>query len=319
MHLQLPENFVVELTNLGLIALTGEQKEEYLQGQITTNVQLLSETQGMLACHCDFKGKMWNSGWLVKHSETLYFTAQQSALGKSLAELNKYGVFSKVDIVDASNDIRLWGFYGPQAKKQLERAFGELNDDHMAVTATENRWVLTLKGPTGSRFIVATPATMPLPDDCVASLANEPQSSWNCLDAVAGIAAIHSQTSNEFVPQMLNMQALGAIDFNKGCYMGQEVVARTKYLGKNKRAAYLLTGTVKNNEQALTIAPGDILEKAIDDNWRRGGSVLHVGFTDNQVWLLAVLSNDSRVGEILRLKEAPDTQLTISELPYSID
>ena len=319
MHLQLPDNFFVALTHLGVIALTGEQKEEYLQGQITTNVMLLNATKGMLACHCDFKGKMWNNGWLVQHNDSLYFTAQKSALAASLAELNKYGVFSKVDIVDASEDLKLWGFYGDRAKSHLETVFGELDTEHMGVTTSDERWAITLHTPTSNRYIVATPTAKPLPESCFGELNAQSERTWNCLDVVSGIAPIHGQTSNEYVPQMLNMQALGAIDFNKGCYMGQEVVARTKYLGKNKRAAYILSGTIKADSQVADIMPGDILEKAISDNWRRGGSVMHIGSYNNQCYLLAVLSNDSNVGETLRLKEVPDVLFTIRELPYSID
>ena len=115
---------------------------------------------------------------------------------------------------------------------------------------------------------------------------------------------------------MFNMQALDAIDFKKGCYMGQEVVARTKYLGKNKRATYRLIATTESD--SLTVEPSATLEKAIEDNWRRGGTVVHAANVENNLSLLAVLSNDTQVGDVLRLKEFPDALFTVAELPYEL-
>ena len=113
---------------------------------------------------------------------------------------------------------------------------------------------------------------------------------------------------------MMNLHVLDAISFEKGCYMGQEVVARTKFLGKNKRAAFIL-----ETDQATEIKPGDNLESQAGENWRRGGTVLRSCSVDQHTMILAVLANDTEVGATLRLKDKPDVLFEVLPLPYSLE
>ncbi len=313
--IQLPDNFFCQLDEVGIISLSGEQADSYLQGQITANVDAITASVAGLACHCDFKGKMWNAGWLVRHADSLDFTVQASALPECLAQLNKYGVFSKVDIADSSEQKHLFGLVGQQALEALSALVEELPTQHLGVAHFANGWILALEGHEAMRYLLCTqdPAAL---KELLASVPEVSAQYWYALDIERGIAPIYGQTSNEFVPQMFNMQALDAIDFKKGCYMGQEVVARTKYLGKNKRATYRLIATTESD--SLTVEPSATLEKAIEDNWRRGGTVVHAANVENKLSLLAVLSNDTQVGDVLRLKEFPDALFTVAELPYEL-
>ena len=113
---------------------------------------------------------------------------------------------------------------------------------------------------------------------------------------------------------MLNLQVLDAINFEKGCYMGQEVVARTKYLGRNKRAGFILKTDL--TEQDLS---GELIEYQIGDNWRPGGKVLRSGSDFEQTWAFAVLSNDTAVGSNFRVKSQPDIILQTQALPYDLE
>jgi hypothetical protein len=101
--------------------------------------------------------------------------------------------------------------------------------------------------------------------------------------------------------------------------MGQEVVARTKYLGKNKRATYLLMTDLESNGSEILVAAGDMLEKAVGGNWRRGGVLVHTSQYQGVLYVLAVLSKDTQVDETLRLKDYPEICLTVGSLPYTID
>jgi folate-binding protein YgfZ len=141
-----------------------------------------------------------------------------------------------------------------------------------------------------------------------------PDSLWEVQNIKAGIAQLRTATSNEFVPQMMNLQAVNAISFSKGCYMGQEVVARTKFLGKNKRAAFVLKA-----EEAVDLQPGDTLEIPVGENWRRGGTVLRCATLGRETWLLAVVANDTEVNAKMRLKDQPNTVFTVQSLPYSLE
>lgn len=322
--LSLPEHFFCRLDTTGVISLSGEQADSYLQGQITANVDAVTPSSGALACHCDFKGKMWNAGWLVRDSKGLDFLVQRSALPECLAQLKKYGVFSKVDIEDTSEQKVLFGIVGQTAVDAIREIVGDLPSEHLGVCRFDGGWIMALSAGQQLRYLLcvdnavndASSASAAVKTALRENSMSVDSNYWNALDIEQGIAPIYAQTSNEFVPQMFNMQVLDAIDFKKGCYMGQEVVARTKYLGKNKRATFRLVATGQTDSIPLT--PGATLEKAIEDNWRRGGTVVHTACINNTWSALAVLSNDSQIDDVLRLKEYPDVQFRITELPYEL-
>ena len=125
---------------------------------------------------------------------------------------------------------------------------------------------------------------------------------WNALEILAGQPLISGPSHQEFVPQMLNLQMIDAINFNKGCYTGQETVARMHYRGLNKRAMYILTF-----EGQVDAAIGDAIEKAAGDNWRAAGTLVNVSHGQaNTTLALAVLPADLEEGLALRLKTSGD-------------
>lgn len=313
------ENYFCELKSIGAIRLQGEQADSYLQGQVSVNMELLTQTNALLACHCDFKGKMWNANYLVRHDHNIDFVVKHSALPPCLAELKKYGVFSKVELTDISDSISFLGLGGKQAKNNLLAIFPHLSDTHRSVVSSEFGWVLTISNDTQIRYLCALDKHSITTKEITAELVEVSESLWDAFDVLDGVPSIFESTSNEYVPQMFNMQALDAIDFNKGCYMGQEVVARTKYLGKNKRATYLVSAKHGFSNSSISASAGDLLEKAVGENWRRGGTIIHTSVYEGVLYALAVLSNDTQVGEILRLKDFPEVSLTVGKLPYTID
>lgn len=294
------------LPHLGAIKITGDDTQKYVQGQVTCNVETLLPEHWTFGAHCDFKGKMWNFFSACYWHDALYLLCDRDVIPGALAELKKYGVFSKVDITDASNELVIIGAGSHSPINTL--LFPDQVVADKSVVATQQHLRLTIGNTDTQRHIILSTDLSIVQDISDGTLV------WQALDIQAGIGAITSQTSNEYVPQMLNLQALDAIDFKKGCYMGQEVVARTKYLGKNKRAGYILSAP-----KAHDIAVGELLEVQIGDNWRRSGQVLSRGVMDGQTWLFAVLPNDTEVGTHLRLKSQPDIIVTTQALPYSLD
>ena len=316
-------NFVAELNQYGLISLNGEQAQEYLQGQVTIDIGKLTADKARYGCHCDFKGKTWNAFLAMLNDNGYQLISDKSCIPKSLAELKKYGVFSKVAIDDQSDKFSIVGVSGSEAVTSLRPIFASLPTSTLAIVTSELGSAICISPRTETYLLV-------LNEDGKAKLdANLPigmlkdQAYWEAASIQLGIPIVREATINEFVPQMLNMQAIEGIDFDKGCYMGQEVVARTKFLGRNKRASFIL----KSDELLAdsSIAAGKSLEKQAGDNWRSGGTILrgsslhqdaqpHV----NGTWLLAVLANDTQVGDVLRLKEFPEHQFTVQSLPYEI-
>ena len=136
---------------------------------------------------------------------------------------------------------------------------------------------------------------------------------WWGLDIKAGIPHLEAVHQGEYIPQMLNLQALEGISFTKGCYMGQETVARAKYRGANNRALFVLAGQASG-----PVASGDTLEIQLGDNWRRSGMVLNAWQQDGQLWLTAVLPKDTEADASFRLKQEEGSRLSLQPLPYSL-
>lgn len=315
-----PENYLCRLDNKGLIELSGQERVKYLQGQVTADMEQLSDEGALLSCHCDFKGKTWNVFYTLQHQDSILLLSHRESIPASIAELQKYGVFAKVEIQDQTEQWRCLGGAGADIEALINNTFGGLPSAHqqvmsnelglvMCLSAPRKRYLLLLSTQGAESFINAYPGEL------------SPALLWERDDIQAAIPEIRSATSQEFVPQMMNLQALDAISFSKGCYMGQEVVARTKFLGKNKRAAFILRA-----EQAASIEPGDALESQAGENWRRGGTVLRVVSlacdaqeAPQQTWLLAVLANDTELGATLRLKTQPQLLFKVQSLPYSLE
>ncbi|MDG1120883.1 MAG: tRNA-modifying protein YgfZ [Glaciecola sp.] len=295
-----------KLTHLGAIKVTGVDTQKYIQGQVTCNVESLLPEQWTFGAHCDFKGKMWNFFTAFYWHDAMYLLCDRDVIPSALAELKKYGVFSKVEITDASAELAIVG--AADLSPINNQLFAQIASADKSVAAKQAHIRLTLGSNDRLRHIILST------DWSITDGLTEGSLVWQALDIQAGIGSISSATSNEYVPQMLNLQSLNAIDFKKGCYMGQEVVARTKYLGKNKRAGYILSAPA-----AFDVAVGELLEVQVGENWRRGGQVLSCGVLDGHTWLFAVLPNDTQAGTDLRVKSQPDIIVTTQVLPYSLD
>ncbi len=307
--------FINEMRNVGLISIAGEQRHEYLHGQLTIATKEFEVSSAKIAAHCDFKGKMFSAPILSAFEDRFLMSANKEALEVSFEQLKKYGVFSKVTI-EKDDEHRVVGVAGEKSIQHLNIIFPELSNENLSTTSNEFGQAICFND-TSLRYIcyLTNEAIQRLEDirqhEIVATDVN-----FNALQIEAGIAEVHEKTISSYVPQMLNFQAIDAIDFDKGCYMGQEVIARTKFLGKNKRATFILKG-IAIDGSAVAISPGDDLEIQIGENWRRSGTINRVTVRDKQIIALGVLSNDTEVGAVLRLKGS-EQLLTVNALPYSL-
>ncbi|AJJ25044.1 tRNA-modifying protein YgfZ [Yersinia enterocolitica] len=305
---------LISLDDWALVTLTGADRVKYLQGQVTADIDALPTDQHVLCAHCDAKGKMWSNLRLFYRGEGLAFIERRSVLDNQLSELKKYAVFSKV-VIAAQPDAVLLGVAGTQAKAVLAEVFAELpNADHPVVQQGDST-LLYFSLP-AERFLLVTDTEQA--QQLVEKLADRAQfnnsKQWLALDIEAGFPIIDTDSSAQFIPQATNIQALNGISFSKGCYTGQEMVARAKYRGANKRALYWLAGSA-NRAPAV----GEDLEWQLGENWRRTGSVLAaITLSDGTVWVQAVLNNDLAADSVLRVRDDAESVLTIQPLPYSL-
>lgn len=286
------------LSRLSAVALSGPDHLGYLQGQVTCDVAALPVGGQTLGGHCDPKGKLWASFRLLRQPERLLLLLEQDLLARQLPELKKYAVFAKLTITPEA-DLPLWGLAGAGSDAWVAEQWG-LSDtgllgEGMACRLAADRWL-----------VAGVPA-----DD---SLPAAPETNWWGLEILAGLPHLSAVHQGEYIPQMINLQALGGISFHKGCYTGQETVARAKYRGANNRALFILQG-----QSPQSVAPGDVLELALESgDWKRAGLVLDVWQQGGNILLSAVLPQDLAADARLRLKADETSQLAIRPLPYSL-
>ncbi|MFW0766955.1 tRNA-modifying protein YgfZ [Trabulsiella odontotermitis] len=305
---------LMTLDDWALATITGADSQKYLQGQVTADVDHMAESQHLLAAHCDGKGKMWSNLRLFRSGEGFTWIERRSLRDAQLTELKKYAVFSKVVI--APDDERvLLGVAGFQARAALANLFSTLPDAGNQVTRDGDTTILWFELPAERFLLVTDAATAQRVTDALrgeAQLNNSQQ--WLALDIEAGLPVIDSANSGQFIPQATNLQALGGISFKKGCYTGQEMVARAKFRGANKRAMWYLAGTASRVPDA-----GEDLELKMGENWRRTGTVLAaVQLDDGRLLVQVVMNNDMEPDSVFRVRDDANT-LSIEPLPYSLE
>ena len=302
----LPALMLTHLKSWGVISLTGNDAKSYLQGQVTCDVVPLDQAQSTFGAHCDAKGKVWGAFRLFHHQGGYALFEPKSALETQITELKKYAIFSKVNI--SENDAVLLGLFGDQAQATIdalttERGNVRLFEGGSAVKIDDQRWLLVLEAQ------AAEVLTKQLKAEKVE------ESLWRRFDIEAAIPIIEQSEQNEHIPQALNLQALQGISFKKGCYTGQETVARAKYRGINKRAMYIVKGHTEKE-----IGDGVSLERAVGENWRGAGKLMaHYRFNDGETIALVILPNNLDADTQLRLTSQPEASWTMQALPYSLD
>ena len=303
----LPPLMLANLSHLGLIKVVGEQGRSFIHGQVTTDISSLATDQWRWGAHCDPKGKMLASFRTFAIQDALFMLMPKDAIEVDLPQLQKYAVFSKATLSNASAEWTLLGVAGEQASQFVNKHFGDIQQE---LTLIENGAILK----DAERFILVLTPNAAAALVAQSELSVFDASAWQALEIAAGYPNLAASHASQYVPQMCNLQAVNGISFNKGCYMGQETIARMKYRGGNKRALYILRG---HTSLQITLASG--LEIAMEDSFRRGGQIIEFVQRGNQVLLTAVLPNDTANDTQLRFADDEQSHLTIQALPYSLD
>lgn len=306
---------LISLEDWALVTLNGPDTVKYLQGQVTADIEALAADQHVLCGHCDAKGKMWSNLRLFHRGEGFAYLERRSVLDSQLAEIKKYAVFSKLTIA-ADNEAVLLGVAGFQARAALTGIFNSLPDAEHLVVQDGETTLLHFTIP-AERFLLVT--TTAVAEQLVARLHEQAElndsQQWLTLDIEAGYPVIDAANSGQLIPQATNLQALEGISFSKGCYTGQEMVARAKFRGANKRALYWLEGKAGRVPQ-----PAEDLELQLGENWRRTGTVLSAAkLADGTLWVQVVLNNDLEADSKLRVRDDATSELAIKPLPYSLE
>ena len=232
------------LTHLGLIACAGEDAKSFLHNQLTNDINHLAADTAQHAAWCTAKGRMLASFVVWPEGDDAYrLTLAAELLEPILKRLQMYVLRSKVKLADLSGETALLGLAGPQAETALAAAGLAAPAKPMAAATTADARVIRLDD---QRFLIACPlATARSLWPLLAAQARPVGLPvWRWLDVAAAMPLVTGATREEFVPQMADFDKIGGVSFHKGCYPGQEIVARTQYLGKVKRHLFRVRSEV---------------------------------------------------------------------------
>lgn len=322
------QNIICNLSQLGLLELSGADTLTFLQGQVTNDAkQLTVSNQAHLTAYCNPKGRMLALFLAFYLNDCFHLQFNRSLLEPIMKRLKMYVMRSKVEIKDISDIYAIIGIDGPDAFSILASSLAKISRDielpknNYEFVTCANTIIIKLPSIAGhTRFeIIAEKANASeiensLKEHCQIA----EQTYWDSLDIQAGIPDVLPATQEQFVPQMLNLDLLNGINFKKGCYTGQEIVARTHYLGSVKRRTYLveialLENSLVENSSAESPKAGD---KILDANQSEVGQIVRVAnTTENQFNALVELRIESAIADNVFWN---NTAIKFNDLPYSL-
>jgi len=301
--------FFCPLSHEGVLAVRGADAAKFLQGQLTCNLNYLSDTQASLGARCTQKGRMQSSFRILLQGDGVLLAMASELLEPQLADLKKYAVFSKSKLTDES---AAWVRFGLSNADQALASLGlELPAETDSVARSDTLIAIRVS-PGRSELWVPVEHTEAVRAQLATQLQPADLNQWLLGQIRAGIGQVMPQTRELFIPQMLNLQAVGGVSFKKGCYTGQEIVARMQYLGKLKRRLYRLSLDATELPEPGTPLFAPSHNSAI-------GEVVIAAKADQCVELLAVLQAEAADSGDVHLGALEGPGLHLLDLPYSLD
>lgn len=306
-----------KITASGLLQFDGPDARAFLQGQLTNNVQALSASRSQYSGYCTAKGRLL--ACLLLWQPAQIDTACVMMLPRELCEpirkrLSMYILRAKVKATDISAEQVCFGVCGTDAAAWVHARFGAPTADHDVV---HGDGITVLKLPV-NRYLVVTPAAQAATMEAALAQvgAAAPESLWTTLDIEAGIPTVFAATQEQFVPQAVNFDFIGAVSFNKGCYPGQEIVARTHYLGKPKQR--MVRARIAPTDVTNIPRPGDKLYSSAFGDQASGMIVNAVATNEHQYEVLAVVQTASINPADVHWKTVDGPALMMVALPYAV-
>lgn len=295
-------------SHMAIISVTGPDAAKFLQGQTTCNIEDLSVQQALKGAFCNPKGRIFASFLIVKQSEERYLLRlHQSLAEQTIERLSKYIVFSKAKMF-IEKQLYVFGIFGNASKYFGENTLIPLSvptESLINVSSADCGSIITHSDTVAECILDQDTAKRLLQCETLV-----PSAAWELAYIQMGIADVAQKTSEEFLPENLNYDITGAVSYTKGCYTGQEIIARMHYLSEAKRRLYRLaiTGEAPPSNAVISNANG---EKKV------GMIVNSVTTSDGNSQALAILKVNLDSAEQLIIQETGQ-KLSLESLPYAI-
>ncbi len=304
-----------DLSHRGLLRIAGEDAAEFLQGQLTNDVEQLHENHSHLSAYCDHRGRILALFRLWRSGDTFHLELPLELVETTVKRLTMFLLRSKATIEDCSDEMVRMGLAGPEATALL--------GNHYALPEKESRYVeqgavrITRLPGTVQRFEIH--ASLDTAIELWQSLAEKAcpvgREVWTLLDVRSVSPDVFTPTRELFTPQMLNLEVIDGVSFNKGCYTGQEVVARTQFLGKIKRRTYSAYIDTETTPEPGTELTGD----RTTAGQAAGRIVVACPSPKGGCEALAMVQTSARADETLRLGGVDGPVVEFSDPPYSLE
>ncbi len=308
------DNVKCDLSHYGLIAVSGDDAVTFMQGQFSNDVTLVDDAHSQLSSYNNPKGRCLACFRLFRQQQRYLLRLPREVLAPTLQRLRMFVLRSAVVLEDVSDELASMGLSGPAAEAFLAR-------DQLAPTEVDGCLqgdgfsVLRVAGAQHPRFELHGQAeALQQVWQQARDFTTVGRGTWRLLEIEAGLPEVFLASRESFVPQMLNLDRLGGISFTKGCYTGQEIVARMHYLGKLKKRMYL--AEVRSPH---TPAVGDKLYAAQGDTEQSIGEVVNrQSLGQERHKLLAVIRIDAAEAGDIHLDSPTGPRLSLQTLPYAI-
>lgn len=313
------DTVLCDLSQFGMLKVSGEEAQSFLHNLFSSDVNALTPQHALRSSFNTAKGRTLATFLIWRTGADYFLQLPQELTATIQKKLSMYVLRAKVKIEDASDSVVRIGISGANAEKLLkEHICVHLEKTPLSVSAGthDNKTCFSVIRLDEQRFQV----NIDPPEDASAlwqklSTEARPVGSpcWNWLNIRAGIPVVLPQTQEQFVAQMMNLDLIGAVNFKKGCYPGQEIVARMQYLGKLKRRMYLAHLDSTDNPQ-----PGDELFSAEMEGQASGMIVNAAPAPSGGYDVLAVVQISSRDTQTLHWKSLQGAALQFLPLPYPL-
>ena len=288
---------IAPISHLGVIRVQGDDAASFLHGQLTNDFALLDLQHARLAAFCNAKGRMQASFIGFKRSrDDILLICSRDLLTQTLKRLSMFVLRAKAKLSDASNDFQLLGLVGSPAPQEAPWTLHTAADAHI---------IQLYPAASQARALWVAPIGTPAPTGTALSAEQ-----WLWTEVVSGVATVSQPVYELFVPQMLNYESVGGVNFKKGCYPGQEVVARSQFRGTLKRRAFLVhaSGAVEAGQEVF----------AASDAEQATGTIVQAAPAPQGGWNAIVSMQTQSADETLTAGSSSGLVLTPQPLPYAL-
>lgn len=303
-------SLLIPLPELGVVAVTGADAVVFLQAQLTNDVARLRTDQMQLSGYCTPKGRLLATFHQWRTEDTVFLRMPREVIASFIRRLSMFVLRSKAKVSDVSEQWATYALLGTEAARTLQDAGIAVPEAPYASSISRDLRVdRLLPTPAGlQRFLLTLPADARL--SLLTDVARAPASRWWLSEIEAAVPTVFAATQEKFVPQMVNFEVLGGVDFKKGCYPGQEIVARSQYLGKLKRRMH-----VAHVDSADVQAGADVF---VDGSPQPAGTVVMAAPSTTGSELLFEAPLDRIEAGPLHVQSANGPRLTLRPLPYTL-